>query len=308
MAGDLTAIRENGAASGIGVLATFGHDDLGRRTSLVRGNGTVTSYAYDPVSRLASLGHDLPGAGSDLTLTFGYNPASQIASRTGTHGAYAFAFANRNTTDTVNGLNQVVTTGGTGVVQPCDGITITAPRGGGDWTYLFQRGNSLGGYFQEDTGVLNDDCGGWGCEPIVITARRSQNEESRQCRILRNNAEANSRVLPPYLTGNRNWGNPGLLRGYENYYQSNADQWKPLNTRTGQSVLVLAGWTFSNSPWGRAASIPVRIGSVSGRFGAGEIAGTALAIIASEQLALNENRARALDARADYLEAGCQGR
>ena len=42
--GEMTAIRENGATSGVGVLATLAYDDLGRRTGLTRGNGAVTSY------------------------------------------------------------------------------------------------------------------------------------------------------------------------------------------------------------------------------------------------------------------------
>ena len=76
-------MRENGATSGVGVLATYAYDDLGRRTSLTRGNGTVTSYyGYDAVSRLASLAQDLAGTYADLTPAFTYNPASQIATVT----------------------------------------------------------------------------------------------------------------------------------------------------------------------------------------------------------------------------------
>lgn len=52
------------------MLATFGYDDLGRRTSLTRGNGTATSYSYDPAARLASLGQVLASSASDLTLGF----------------------------------------------------------------------------------------------------------------------------------------------------------------------------------------------------------------------------------------------
>ena len=61
--------------AGIGVLATFGYDDLGRRRSLTLANGASTHYDYDPVSRLAvvdssngaldaSLGYD----GQDIAL------------------------------------------------------------------------------------------------------------------------------------------------------------------------------------------------------------------------------------------------
>src|SRR3546814_4554397 len=49
--GEVTKVRENGATSGVGVLATYAYDDLGRRTGITRGNGVATSYAWDPVSR-----------------------------------------------------------------------------------------------------------------------------------------------------------------------------------------------------------------------------------------------------------------
>jgi YD repeat-containing protein len=55
---DLTSINENGTTT----LVSYAMDDLGRRTSLTRGNGTVTNYAYDPVSRLSSFTQDLAGS------------------------------------------------------------------------------------------------------------------------------------------------------------------------------------------------------------------------------------------------------
>ena len=90
-------MRENGATSGIGVLATYAYDDLGRRTSITRGNGTTTSYGYDPASRLSSLVQDLTSAGSDLSLGFGYNPAGQITSTTRSNDGYAWTGAPTST-------------------------------------------------------------------------------------------------------------------------------------------------------------------------------------------------------------------
>lgn len=120
--GEVAAIRENGATSGAGVLATFGYDDLGRRTALIRGNGTSTSYAYDPVSRLASLGHDLAGTATDVSFGFTHDPASRIASRSRDNDGYAFpGFANVTRTDVINGLNQVTATGGTSVSHDARG-------------------------------------------------------------------------------------------------------------------------------------------------------------------------------------------
>jgi RHS repeat-associated protein len=106
--GEMTKIRENGATSGAGVLATFGYDDLGRRSSLTYGNGASTSYQYDAMSRLSQLGLELAGTTNDLTLTFGYNPASQIASNTRSNDLYAWTGHGSGTTSTTtNGLNQL---------------------------------------------------------------------------------------------------------------------------------------------------------------------------------------------------------
>jgi RHS repeat-associated protein len=132
--GETSAIRENGATSGAGVLASFTYDNLGRRTLLIRGNGTSTSYGYDAASRLTALTNDLAGAGSDLALTFGYNPAAQLLTRTGAHGAYAFGFANQNVTDAHNGLNQIVTTGATSVGHDTRGNITTIGTSGYTYT------------------------------------------------------------------------------------------------------------------------------------------------------------------------------
>jgi RHS repeat-associated protein len=108
LTGEMTAIRENGAASGIGVLATFAYDDLGQRTSFTRGNGAVTSYSHDAVSRLQQFTQDPVGTTHDLTLGFAYNPASQIASTTRSNDAYAWTGHGSGTTSTTsNGLNQI---------------------------------------------------------------------------------------------------------------------------------------------------------------------------------------------------------
>jgi len=112
--GDLSAIRENGASSGIGVLASYAYDDLGRRTSLTRGNGTVTSYGFDAASRLSSLSHDLDGATAtnDVTTAFAYTPAGQIASRTASNDNYAWGgHYNVARAYTSNGRNQLTAAG-----------------------------------------------------------------------------------------------------------------------------------------------------------------------------------------------------
>lgn len=110
--GEVSAVRENGATSGIGVLATYGYDDLGNRTSVTRGNGTTTSYGVDSLSRLSTLTHDLASTANDLSLGFSYTPASQIAGTTRSNDSYAWTgSSNKNLAYGVNGLNQMATVG-----------------------------------------------------------------------------------------------------------------------------------------------------------------------------------------------------
>ncbi|MEA3015410.1 MAG: hypothetical protein QOI38_132 [Sphingomonadales bacterium] len=115
--GEMTQIRErNGSTddpvtSGAGVLATFGYDSRGRRISLTRGNGAVTTYAYDNASRLSELVQNPDGTARDLSVTFAYNPSSQIVSSTRSNESFA-TLAPTTASATVNGRNQLTNTGG----------------------------------------------------------------------------------------------------------------------------------------------------------------------------------------------------
>lgn len=115
-AGNVTQIRENGATSGVGVLASYAYDNLGRRTSVTFGNGSVQSFGYDAASRLDTLTNNLGGAATthDLTQTFSYNPAGQIASVSRSDDAYAWS--NHYNVDrgyTLDGLNRIASIGAT---------------------------------------------------------------------------------------------------------------------------------------------------------------------------------------------------
>ena len=68
------------------MLATFAYDERGRRTRLTRGNGTFTSYAYDPASLLSRLIHNPAGSAKDLTLEFTSNAADEIVTNTRSRG------------------------------------------------------------------------------------------------------------------------------------------------------------------------------------------------------------------------------
>jgi YD repeat-containing protein len=125
--GEMKSIRENGATSGVGVLATFSYDDLGQRLTLVRGNGTSTSgiYDYGAAPRLGCMWQDLNGgttqaacsatpsaSGQDQEVNFAYNPASQMTRRTSANDAYAWTQSyNVSRSYTANGLNQYTASG-----------------------------------------------------------------------------------------------------------------------------------------------------------------------------------------------------
>ncbi|MGQ0558860.1 MAG: RHS repeat domain-containing protein [Sphingosinicella sp.] len=134
LTGAMTAVRENGATSGQGVLSTFAYDDLGRRTSHVRGIGSSTAYGYDGASRLTSLAHSFPANTSfNQSFTYSWNPAGQIVSRTGSNDTYAFSFSNANVTDTHNGLNEIAQSGAATFTHDLRG-NLTSD-GTNSWTY-----------------------------------------------------------------------------------------------------------------------------------------------------------------------------
>jgi RHS repeat-associated protein len=140
VAGELTAIRENGATSNLGILASFTYDDLGRRATLTRGNGTVTTYGYDAVSRLDELDDSLAGTTYDQSVDFSHNPASQIVGRTGSNNFYAYTgYANINRTDTHNGLNQISASDGTSFTYDAKGNLTTD----GTQTFTYSSENLL---------------------------------------------------------------------------------------------------------------------------------------------------------------------
>jgi RHS repeat-associated protein len=113
--GAITAIRENGATSGTGVLAQYVYNDLGQTFGITRGNGTTTGYTYDVAGRMTGLSHDLAGSAQDVAFGYTWNPAGQIASRTVSNAAYVYAPASGTTAYANDGLNRVTSVGGTGV-------------------------------------------------------------------------------------------------------------------------------------------------------------------------------------------------
>lgn len=112
----LTAIRENGALSGAGILASYTYDSLGRRTNAAFGNGASASWTYDAVSRPTSLNHDLSGTANDLTIGLTYSPADQIATRTVSNPTvYAYVPTAITASYANSGKNQVTSAAGAAV-------------------------------------------------------------------------------------------------------------------------------------------------------------------------------------------------
>jgi RHS repeat-associated protein len=109
---ELTKIQENGATSGVGVLATYAYDNLGDRTSVTRGNGASTAYGYDSLPRLTSVGHTISGTGNNETITLGYNAANQIKSRVSSNSVYNWAGGYLvSRLYTIDGQNKTTTSG-----------------------------------------------------------------------------------------------------------------------------------------------------------------------------------------------------
>lgn len=88
----------------------FDYNNRGLR-SFQQGGGN-SNFAYDAVGQLSGISHYLPGGAPDVNYSLGYNPASQIVSRTTSNNAYAWvAPRDLNYSYVTNGLNQYTSVG-----------------------------------------------------------------------------------------------------------------------------------------------------------------------------------------------------
>jgi RHS repeat-associated protein len=107
----MNAIRQSDGTT----VASLAYDSAGRRAGLGFYPGNGAAYAYDGTGRLQTLSHHFGASGSDQALTFAYNPAHQIVSRTSANDAYASTSAYNVTRPySVNGLNQYTQAGAPG--------------------------------------------------------------------------------------------------------------------------------------------------------------------------------------------------
>ncbi|MFN9780433.1 MAG: RHS repeat domain-containing protein [Alphaproteobacteria bacterium] len=126
------------------MLATYVHDPLSRRTSLVYGNGTTQSYAWSQAGDLTGHTHTLSGTAN--TWTLGYSKAHQLVSEAASNAAWGHVASVDETTSygAANNLNQYVS-----VTQGASpSVTLTHDANGnltgeGTWTFAYDAENRL---------------------------------------------------------------------------------------------------------------------------------------------------------------------
>ncbi len=132
---DRMNIIGNNAPSG---MTVYGYNNRGLRSAL--GSGSWTYYGYDPVGRMNALTQDIGGATYDVTYGFGYNPASQMTTRTTSNDAFVYTGdVNVSRNYAVNGLNQYISAGPATFTYDANG-NLT---GDGSSTYLYDVENRL---------------------------------------------------------------------------------------------------------------------------------------------------------------------
>jgi RHS repeat-associated protein len=92
----------------LGWMPRFDHGAIG---SIGRGNGANTGYSYDQIQRLALIGHYYVTSSNNALWSYGYNPASQLATIGRDNDAYAwtahYAVSRNYTTDGLNRYDRV---------------------------------------------------------------------------------------------------------------------------------------------------------------------------------------------------------
>src|SRR5690606_32405877 len=106
------ACRRLQGIAGPGLLADYTYDNLGRPTSLARGNGAPTSWSYVANTRNWSMTQNLSGFLNDLTLGFTFSPAPQVTVRTISNPNYSFTPPTLSEAYTRDGLNRYTTVAG----------------------------------------------------------------------------------------------------------------------------------------------------------------------------------------------------
>lgn len=138
----LKNIKEHASST----LVSIEYDASGREKSLTRSNGVQTQYNYDGHSRLKSMISKKPSiiATGDYDVSFGYNPAGQVTTKTerGRNtptASYIYSRQVEAQSYTPNGLNQITNWSGTTLLYDTNGNT----RSIGATSYTYNNDNLL---------------------------------------------------------------------------------------------------------------------------------------------------------------------
>jgi len=124
------------------LIFSFAYNNQGQRSGQAFLGGSMTSYSYDALGRLASLAHDMTGTSGDVAFTYARNPAGQIISRGRDNDAYTWTgVVNLNRGYTANGLNQYTAAGPATFAYDANGDLVSD----GSNTYTYDVENRLVG-------------------------------------------------------------------------------------------------------------------------------------------------------------------
>lgn len=100
----------------------------------------MQTFTHDDIDQLTGITHNLPGTTNDLTQTFTYNTAGQIASAVKSNDAYAYTgYSNHETAYTNNGLNQTTQEASNALTWDANGNLASW----GGQSYTFTKDNLL---------------------------------------------------------------------------------------------------------------------------------------------------------------------
>ncbi len=140
-----------------GTMATYSYDALSRRSQLSNAHGRITNYLYHTDNMPLSLSHDVAGTVDDVTYSFDFDKANQMAGRTISNDLYSWSpDSNSNETYTRNGLNQYSSVAT--IAYKYDGNGSLTDTHDGDltdgWAYVYDVENRLTSATEKSTGKI----------------------------------------------------------------------------------------------------------------------------------------------------------
>ena len=142
----MTKVRERGAASGIGVLASYSYDELSRPMAVVLGNGTSRSITYKPDSSVSTLALDLDSTGTanDNLYTLTYNQIPQINLVQTTKPNFEWTgYSDIDRAYQANGLNQYSQSGSATFSYDGNGNLGSSLSPEANWGFVYSAENEL---------------------------------------------------------------------------------------------------------------------------------------------------------------------